>query len=48
MRLLRLLFEQAEGQLDEATKEETGGKQKHDMLKQSLTDEMKYAHKASV
>jgi len=39
------LLEKAEGQLDEATKEETGAKNKFDMLKQSLTDEIKYANK---
>merc|ERR1719161_3050285 len=39
------LLEKAEGQLDEATKEETGAKNKFDLLKQSLTDEIKYANK---
>ena len=39
------VLEKAEGQLDEATKEETGAKNKFDMLKQSLTAEIKYANK---
>jgi peptidoglycan hydrolase CwlO-like protein len=39
------LLEKAEGQLDEATKEETSAKNKFDLLKQSLTDEIKYANK---
>jgi len=39
------LLEKAEGQLDEATKEETSAKNKYDLLKQSLTDEIKYANK---
>jgi hypothetical protein len=39
------LLEKAEGQLDEATKEETSGKNKYDLLKQSLSDEIKYANK---
>jgi chromosome segregation ATPase len=39
------LLEKAEGQLDEATKEETAAKNKFDLLKQSLTDEIKYANK---
>jgi len=39
------LLEKAEGQLDEATKEETSAKNKYDLLKQSLSDEIKYANK---
>lgn len=39
------LLEKAEGQLDSATKAETGAKNKFDMLKQSLVDEIKFATK---
>jgi len=39
------LLEKAEGQLDAATKAETAAKNKFDMLKQSLMDEIKYANK---
>jgi len=39
------LLEKAQGQLDAATKAETGAKNKFDMLKQSLDDEIKYANK---
>jgi DNA repair exonuclease SbcCD ATPase subunit len=39
------LLEKAEGQLDAATKAETAAKNKFDMLKQSLLDEIKYANK---
>merc|ERR1719504_350856 len=39
------LLEKAEGQLDSATKKETNAKHNFDMLKQSLTDEIKYANK---
>jgi len=36
-------LEKAEGLRDEVTKEETQATNKFDMLKQSLTDEIKYA-----
>lgn len=39
------LLEKAEGQLDSATKAETSAKNKFDLLKQSLEDEIKYANK---
>jgi chromosome segregation ATPase len=39
------LLEKAEGQLDSATKAETSNKNKFDMLKQSLLDEIKFATK---
>jgi len=39
------LLEKAEGQLDWATKKETNAKHNFEMLKQSLTDEIKYANK---
>merc|ERR1719443_1828762 len=39
------LLEKAEGQLDAATKAETAAKNKYDLLKQALTDEIKYANK---
>jgi len=39
------LLEKAEGQLDSATKAETDAKNKFDMLKQSLLDEIKFATK---
>jgi chromosome segregation ATPase len=39
------LLEKAEGQLDSATKAETSNKNKFDLLKQSLEDEIKYANK---
>jgi len=39
------LLEKAEGQLDSATKAETSAKNKFDLLKQSLEDEIKYASK---
>merc|ERR1719333_854370 len=39
------LLEKAEGQLDAATKAETAAKNKFDLLKQSLLDEIKYANK---
>jgi len=39
------LLEKAQAQLDAATKAETGAKNKFDMLKQSLEDEIKYANK---
>merc|ERR1719174_3193711 len=41
------LTEKAEGQLDKARKEESTAVQNYQMLKQSLTDEMKFANKAS-
>jgi len=39
------LLEKAEGQLDAATKAETAAKNKFDLLKQALTDEIKFATK---
>jgi len=39
------LLEKAEGQLDSATKKETNAKHNFEMLKQSLTDEIKFANK---
>merc|ERR1719222_732764 len=39
------LTEKAEGQLDKARKEETTASQNYEMLKQSLTDEIKFAEK---
>merc|ERR1719201_853102 len=39
------LLEKAQGQLDSATKAETAAKNKFDLLKQSLLDEIKYANK---
>lgn len=39
------LLEKAQGQLDSATKAETAAKNKFDLLKQSLEDEIKYANK---
>jgi hypothetical protein len=39
------LLEKAQGQLDAATKAETSAKNKYDLLKQSLEDEIKYANK---
>merc|ERR1719331_1621592 len=39
------LLEKAEGQLDAATKAETSAKNKYDLLKQALTDEIKFANK---
>jgi hypothetical protein len=39
------LTEKAEGQLDKARKEESTAVQNYQMLKQSLTDEMKFANK---
>jgi chromosome segregation ATPase len=39
------LLEKAEGQLDSATKAETSNKNKFDLLKQSLLDEIKFATK---
>merc|ERR1719502_344840 len=39
------LTEKAEGQLDKARKTESTAKQNYEMLKQSLTDEMKFANR---
>merc|ERR1719272_2459210 len=39
------LTEKADGQLDKARKEERTSAQNYEMLKQSLTDEMKFANK---
>jgi len=39
------LLEKAQGQLDSATKAETSAKNKFELLKQSLEDEIKYANK---
>ncbi len=39
------VLEKAEGHLDSATKAETAAKNKCDLLKQSLGDEIKYANK---
>merc|ERR1719393_476976 len=42
---LQGLLDKAEAQLDTATKKETNARHNFEMLKQSLTDEMKFANK---
>merc|ERR1719401_324095 len=43
--VLNDLLEKAEGELDDARKAETASLQNFEMLKQSLTDEIKFANK---